>query len=152
MEDWTLLADDHALLRAQLARVIMMLSLVQSGSYTAQHLHDETVSQAEIWLSQQREHFAFEETSVFPQNERLAPTMAPRLARLQAEHRRLIDDFAALVTELTPPWSESHVSASLTVARLFEQQFEQHAVAESQLLDEVAVQVNQMKSPSPQRG
>jgi hemerythrin-like domain-containing protein len=149
MEDWTLLADDHALLRAQLARVITMLSLVQSGSYTAQHLHDETLNQAEFWLSQQREHFAFEETSVFPQIERLSPTMAPRLARLQAEHGRLIDDFAALVAKLTPPWSEAHVSANLSVAQLFEQQFEQHAATESQLFDEVAAQVNQMKSPRP---
>jgi len=151
MDDWTLLSDDHALLRAQLTRVITMLSLVQSGSYTAQHLHDETVSQAELWLSQQREHFAFEETSVFPQIEKLAPIMAPRLARLQTEHRRLNHDFAALVAELTPPWSESHVSASLSVARRFEQQFEQHAATESQLLDEVAVQVNQKPSPRSDR-
>ena len=149
MDDWTLLSDDHALLRAQLTRVITMLNLVQSGSYTAQHLHDETLSQAELWLSQQREHFAFEETSVFPQIEKLAPTMAPRLARLQAEHTRLVDDFAALVAKLTPPWSESHVSASLSVARLFEQQFEQHAATESQLLAEVAAQVTQMTNPRP---
>jgi hemerythrin-like domain-containing protein len=128
-----------------------MLSLVQSGSYTAQHLHEETVSQAELWLSQQREHFAFEETSVFPQIAKLAPTMAPRLARLQAEHKRLNDDFAALVAELTPLWSESHVSASLSVARMFEQQFERHAATESQLLDEVAVQVNQMRSSGLER-
>lgn len=151
MDDWTLLSDDHALLRTQLARVIMMLSLVQNGSYTAQHLHDETLREAELWLSQQREHFAFEETSVFPQVEKLAPTMAPRLARLAAEHRHLIDEFAALVAELTPTWSKSHVSANLSFAQQFEQRFEQHAATETQLLDEVAVQVHQTQSPGSKR-
>jgi hypothetical protein len=151
MDDRTLLSDDHALLRAQLARVIMMLSLVQNGSYTAQHLHEETLRQAELWLSQQREHFAFEETSVFPQIAKLAPAMAPRLARLETEHRHLIDDFAALVAELTAPWNESHVSASLSVAQQFKLRFEQHAATESQLLDEVAVQLNQAHGPTTNR-
>lgn len=151
MNDWTLLSDDHALLRAQLTRVITLLNLVQSGSYSAQHLHHEILRQAELWKSQQSEHFSLEESSVFPQIENLDPARAPRVARLITEHKYLLDSFAKLVAELALPWSESDVSERLASAREFEQQFEQHATAESQLFDEVAVQVNQSSHPEPER-
>jgi hypothetical protein len=137
MADVKVLTDDHALLGSQFTRVMSLLKAFDDGRSDIANLHFEVLRQADNLQNQLAEHFALEEVMAFPRLEEKHPELAARLEALLVQHDYILDTFEQFYAVLNEEPSTESRAEVLARGTIFEKAFEQHAAAESGLLDEL---------------
>lgn len=131
MDDYSLLDDDHELLRSQVAHVASMLRLLNTGLTALATAILEATRQSELLDNQLREHFAFEEAVVFPFIRSKYPGMVVELHDLISQHDIMNRTMETLLATLKQPSYDQ--DETLTILNAFEAEFEHHASVEERL-------------------
>ncbi len=137
MADLKILTDDHALLGSQVNHVMSLLKAFAEGQSEITNLQIEVLRQTDMLQNQLAEHFALEEVMAFPHLEDEHPELAARLEGLLVQHDYILDTFEQFYAVLNEEPSTESRAEVLARGTIFEKAFEQHAAAESGLLNEL---------------
>lgn len=137
MANLKILTDDHALIGSQVIHVMSLLKAFAEEQSETSNLHVEVLRQADMLQTQLADHFALEEVMAFPHLEEGHPELAARLEGLLVQHDYILDVFEQFYAVLGEEPSTESRAEVLARGRIFEKAFEQHAAAESSLLNEL---------------